>query len=204
MTINESIGTVCTDESRPQLCRQSSWLFLRRPLLYFRWPLQSQEGLCMKTKPSVRWGSSFSDDFRVGSVSVFGVDFRVHWDCVRWPIQASAIILVDYFWVVSYTVLSDDYRDNRDWACRENQASAGEAVLVMIFESAMTQFSMSISESTRTVCADHSRRQLWRQSRSLFYEMSATSFSVTTNESTGTVCTNKSRPQRYRQSRWIS
>ena len=65
----------------------------------------------------------------------------------------------------------------------------------------MTQFSMSIFESTRTVCADHSRLQLWRQSRSLFYEMSATSFSVTTNESTGTVCTNKSRPQRYRQSR---
>jgi len=42
---------------------------------------------------------------------------------------------------------------------RRNQASAREVVLVMIFESAATQFSMSISESTGTVCADQSRRQ---------------------------------------------
>ena len=43
---------------------------------------------------------------------------------------------------------------------RRNQVSAGEAVSVTIFKSAANQFSVSISESTGTVSADQSRRQL--------------------------------------------
>jgi hypothetical protein len=129
MTINESTGTVCTDDARPHLCRQSSWLFLRHPLLCFRWPLPSQEGLCAKMKPSLSWGSSFGDDFRVGSESVFGVDFRVNWDCVRWPIQASAI----------------------------------KEVSLIMSESSATQFSVMITETTGTVCADETKCQLGKQ-----------------------------------------
>jgi len=41
---------------------------------------------------------------------------------------------VDNFQVGSDLVFGDDYRVNRDCAHRQNQASAGEAVLVMIFE----------------------------------------------------------------------
>ena len=61
---------------------------------------------------------------------------------------------------MSYSVFGDDYGDNRDCGRRRNQASAGEALLVTIFESAATQFSVSISKSTRTLCADQSRGKL--------------------------------------------
>jgi hypothetical protein len=48
---------------------------------------------------------------------------------------------------------------------RLNQASAGEVVSVTIFELAATQFSVTISESSGTVCADESRLQIRKQSR---------------------------------------
>ena len=70
--------------------------------------------------------------------------------------------LVDDFWVVSYSVFGDDYRVNRDCARRRNQASAVEEVSLMISESAATLFSLSISESTRYLWADKSRRHLLR------------------------------------------
>jgi hypothetical protein len=41
---------------------------------------------------------------------------------------------VDNFQVGSDSVLGDDYRVNRDCAHRQNKASAGEAVLLTIFE----------------------------------------------------------------------
>jgi len=45
------------------------------------------------------------------------------------------------------------------------QASAGEAISLMVSESAATQFSLAISESTRTLCPDESMHQLWKQCR---------------------------------------
>jgi hypothetical protein len=49
-------------------------------------------------KPSLSWGSSFGDDFRVGSESVFGVEFRVIWDCALTNLGVSSGgSLVDYF-----------------------------------------------------------------------------------------------------------
>ena len=45
------------------------------------------------------------------------------------------------------------------------QASIGEAVSLMVSESAATQFSLTILESTGTLCADESMRQLWKQCR---------------------------------------
>jgi hypothetical protein len=68
--------------------------------------------------------------------------------------------LGDDFGVVSYSVFGDDYRVNKDCAPIRNQASTGEVVAVTIFKSAATQFSVSISESTGTVCPDQSRHQL--------------------------------------------
>jgi hypothetical protein len=43
--------------------------------------------------------------------------------------------------------------------------SAGEAVSLMLFESATTWFLVTISESSGTLCADESRRQLRKQCR---------------------------------------
>jgi hypothetical protein len=48
------------------------------------------------------------------------------------------ISFVDYLCIFSYSVFGVDYLDNRDWAHRRNQASAGEAVVVTIFESTAT------------------------------------------------------------------
>lgn len=144
--------------------------------------------------PSISCGSSFDDDFWVGSDSVFGVDFRGNMDCGLGRIQASVVeksswsflslqrlsflfwfqsqqgillltnpgisswcSLIDYFWVISYSIFGEDYRVNKDCARRRIQASAGETVSMMIFESAVTLFSVSISESTWTVCADESK-----------------------------------------------
>jgi len=96
VSISESTGIVCADQSRHQLKRQSRLLFLSRQLLSFQWRLLRQQGLCAQTKPSVSWGSSCGDDFWVGSDSVFDVDFGVNWDCGRWPIQASTLEVVSF------------------------------------------------------------------------------------------------------------
>jgi len=47
--------------------------------------------MCAQTNPSFSWGSSFDDDFGVGSDSVLGVDFIVNMDCVLGRIQASDV-----------------------------------------------------------------------------------------------------------------
>jgi len=45
--------------------------------------IQSQQGLFAQRNPSVSWGSSFSDNFQVGSDSIFACDCRVNRDCVH-------------------------------------------------------------------------------------------------------------------------
>ena len=45
--------------------------------------ISSQQGLFAQMKPSVKWGSSFVDNFRVGSDSIFGDDFQVKSNCVH-------------------------------------------------------------------------------------------------------------------------
>jgi hypothetical protein len=205
--------------------------------------------MCSQMKPSVRWRSSFSGDFRDTSYSVFGVDFRVKWDCVHWRIQkwfgdaVSLIIsksaatqfslqisestwtlcadestrqpwkhclwwflsrqlhsfrwwfssqqglcartnpslswrcsLVHAFWVGSDSVFACDFRVNRDFVRWQIHATTVEAMSLVVFESATTQHSVTTSESTGTVCADESRLQLWRQSRSCFLSPQRLSF----------------------------
>src|SRR3990172_7149520 len=87
--------------------------------------------MCGHMRPRVRWGSSFVDDFQVGTDSVFGVDIRVNWDCGRWTILASAL----------------------------------KAVSLIISESSAPQFSMIITESTGTVRAYDTKRQVGKQFR---------------------------------------
>src|SRR4030067_839114 len=87
--------------------------------------------MCGHTRPRVRRGSRLVDDFQVGSDSVFGVDIRVNWDCVRWPILASAL----------------------------------KAASLIIFESSAPQFSVMITESTGTVRAYDTKRQVGKQFR---------------------------------------
>jgi hypothetical protein len=200
-------------------------------------------------KPNIMWGSSFSGDFRALSDSVFGDDFRVNRDCVRWRIHASdleALSLMVYesaatqlsvmffestgtvradetrfwlgmqsrwwflsrqwlsfhlrfqsqqglcalpnprvslgstvvygFWVGSYTAFSDDFRVNRECVRSWIQASAGDVVSVMLYESTATQFSLAILGSTGTLCANVSTRQPWKHCRLLFLSRQLHSF----------------------------
>jgi hypothetical protein len=90
LTICESTGAVCGDESMPHLWKQFRWWFLSLQQLSFRWLFLSQQGHCALTNPSVTCRSDFVNDF---------------WDLA-------------------------------------------------------TQFSLTISESTRVVCADKSTRPL--------------------------------------------
>jgi hypothetical protein len=201
MLIFESTRTVYADQSRRQLWRESLWWFMSLQQLRFRWRLPSQQGLCAQTKPSVSWGSSFGDDFRAESDSVFGCDFRVKWDYVRWRIEASSgkamsLMVSTKFllaisesigtlcadestrqlwkhcrwWFLSRQLLSFRwwFLINRDYVRRRIPASPVEAVSLIVFESAATQFSLGILQSTGYLCADESRRQLWRQTRWLF------------------------------------
>jgi len=82
----------------------------------------------------------------------------------RKPIISWGIGFVDNFQGGCDSVFGDNYWVKRDCVHRQNQVSAGEVVLVTIFELVET-LSVTISKSTGIVCADQSRRQLWRQSR---------------------------------------
>ena len=140
--ISESTTTMCPDKSMSQLWRQFRWLFLSCQLHCFRWRLPCQQGMCAQTKPNINYGSSFGDNFKTVNDLVFGDDFWVKWDCVRW-------------WI---------------------QASSGETVSLIVSESAATQFSLAISESTRTLCTDESTRKLWKQCRWWFLSRQLLSF----------------------------
>ena len=90
MTITEATRTVCMDESTLQLCRQSRWLCLRRPLQCFRWRLPCQQRLCARTNPGFSCVGSLVDYFWVVSYPVFGDDYRVNRDCALIRNQVSA------------------------------------------------------------------------------------------------------------------
>jgi hypothetical protein len=75
LLISKSIGVVCADESMRQLWKQFHWWFLSQQQLNFHWWFFSQQGSCALTNPCVSYGSSFVDDFLVGSDSVFFDDF---------------------------------------------------------------------------------------------------------------------------------
>jgi hypothetical protein len=68
--------------------------------------------------------------------------------------------LIDGFCVGRYLAIADDFRVNKDCVRGRIQALVVEAVSLMLFELAATQFSPVISESTGTVCADKSMSQL--------------------------------------------
>jgi len=93
----------------------------------------------VRTKPSFSWGSTFGDDFQVGSDYVFGDDYRVNRD---------------------YLINWDYYRVKKDCACIRNQASASEAVSSTISKAAATSCSVTITESTRIVRTEKSRHQM--------------------------------------------
>jgi len=90
----------------------------------------------------------------VNSASSFGDDFWVGGDSV----------FLEYFWV------------NRGSVPCRIQASALQAVLVMISESAVTQFSLNIFEWTGVVCTVESKHQLCKQFRWLFLRQQRRSF----------------------------
>jgi hypothetical protein len=93
-------------------------------------------------KPSFSWGSSFGDDFKVGSDSLFSDDYRINRDC---------------------RVNRDYYRVNKDCARIRIQASALEAVSLTISKAAATPFSVTITESPGILRTDKSRHQLGKK-----------------------------------------
>jgi hypothetical protein len=67
-----------------------------------------------------------------------------------------------HWWFMSRQLLS--FR----WWFPINMDSVRGRISLMVSESAATQFLLGILQSTRYLCADESRRQLWRQTRWLF------------------------------------
>jgi len=63
LTISESTGAVCGDESMSHLWKQFRWWFLSLQQLSFRWLFLSQQGHCALTNPSVTYRSDFVNDF---------------------------------------------------------------------------------------------------------------------------------------------
>ena len=73
--------------------------------------------------------------------------------------------VVDSFLVGCNLAFADDFQVNKDCVRGRIQASAVEAVSLMLSELAATHFSLVISESTGTVCADKTKHQLGKQFR---------------------------------------
>jgi hypothetical protein len=65
LTISESTGVVCAEESMHHLCKQFRGLFKSGQRLIFPWLFLSHHGLCALKRPHVTCGSGFSDDFWV-------------------------------------------------------------------------------------------------------------------------------------------
>jgi hypothetical protein len=113
MTITESAGTVRAYETELQLGKRFPRWFLSRQGLSFRWRLSSQQG----------WPS------QQGLLpSQQGLCAHME-QSISWGSG-----FVDNFQGGSDSVFGDDYRVTRDCAHRQFHASAGEEVLVMIFE----------------------------------------------------------------------
>jgi len=133
---------LCHDEFTRQTWKHCRWWFLSRHLLSFWWCFLSQQGLCERTNQGFSWGGSLVDAFWVGNDLVFGDDFRVKWDFVRW-------------WI---------------------EASAKEAVSLIVSKLAETQLSLAISKSTRTLCPYESTCQPWKNYRWWFLNRQLLSF----------------------------
>jgi len=66
---------------------------------------------------------------------------------------------------MSDSVFDVDFRVNRDCVRKAIQGSAVKGVSVMISESSTTQFSVTITDLTGTVCTDKTECQLGKQCR---------------------------------------
>jgi hypothetical protein len=112
--ISESTGTVCANESRIQLVRQSRWCFLSHQQLIFCLQFWSQQGLCALMNPRVSCGSSVVDGCMSRQLLSFWWWFSSQSRlCARtnsgFNCEGS---LVDAFWVGSDLVFGCDFRVN--------------------------------------------------------------------------------------------
>jgi len=138
LIISKSSATqysVTSNESARSVCADESKHQLRNQ---FRWRFHTRERLNFRY-----W---FSSELGLCALTNPGIS------CER--------SLGDGLWVFNYSVFGDYYRLNRDCVHRQNRGSAGEAVSVKISDAWATHFSVAISESTRTVCANESRCRL--------------------------------------------
>jgi len=86
--VNQCMGP---EVSMCQLWKMFWWGVLSRQGLSFPLLFLSQQGLWALSNPCASSGSSFGDDFWVGSDSVFIDYFRVNRRCVHWRIHTSAL-----------------------------------------------------------------------------------------------------------------
>jgi len=91
LTIYESTGAVCADESMRRLLKLFLWWILSWQGLNFPWTCPSKQGLLSLTNPRVISASSFVDDFWIGIDWVFLDYLKVHSGCVRWRIYTSVM-----------------------------------------------------------------------------------------------------------------
>jgi hypothetical protein len=94
LTISESTGVVCDDESKRHLWMFFRWWFLSRQWLNFCWLFLSPHGLCAMMNPRVTCGSDFIDDFLVCNDSVFLFYFWVSKGCMSRQIDASPVVAI--------------------------------------------------------------------------------------------------------------
>jgi hypothetical protein len=91
LTVYESTGAMCADESTGHLCKHFRWWFLRGQRLCFSLLFLSQQVLWALRIPSVISVKNFRDDFWVVSYSVFLDIFWVNMCCARWGFLLSSL-----------------------------------------------------------------------------------------------------------------
>jgi hypothetical protein len=170
LTNSESTGVVAADKSTRHLRKRFRWWFSSRQWLSFRWLILSQQGLWPLMNPCVTCGSSFVDDFWVGTDLVF-LDFLwVHRGCERWQNHASPLegvsLMISESTATKFLMCISE--STGAMCTDESTCHLRKRFHWWFSKSATTQFSSSILESTWAVGIKEATRHMWKQIRLWF------------------------------------
>jgi len=132
--------------------------------------------------PRLTIGSSFVDDFWIGSDLVHHDYFWLNRSSMRWLIQVSPVEAADptgvsHFWKMFHWWFLSLQRLSFRWlflnpqrlCAPRNPLFTCESSLLTISESSATQISLSISEWTRALCANEFKSYLLKRLRWYFW-----------------------------------
>jgi hypothetical protein len=176
LSILESIGTLCVNESTCHLWKHCRWWFLIRKLLNFRWRFLSQQ-LCARTNTGFNWEAVSVMLFESAATQFSPAISESTGDLCATsnPSIGYGVSLVDYFWVVSHLVFGDNFKSHEQLIFRWwFPSQVGLCALTnpnIIWESIVIDCfwvgSYSIFDDdfqVNSVCADESKLQLEMQS----------------------------------------